>query len=186
MVVFITTEIDQPSHHSALAGQIQRSCHPRQIVATVDAGRICRQAVVGAAGSDKERIEIEVARCCSIGSVDLLCFGLPVQPTGALAEVLDDYHHGAVGAGVKPGRLVKIIGTSACDILVAPAAAELAEIPGVCGIVPGSVVPGMIGLEAGQAAAGDIFLWFARHCCPPEYLCTTPSVLRGVTLISKV
>ncbi len=93
--------------------------------------------------------------------------GLPVGVPVAVGAF--DAHHGAVGAGIKPGRLVKIIGTSTCDILVAPEHAAPADIPGVCGIVPGSVVPGMIGLEAGQSAVGDIFLWFARNCCPPEY-----------------
>ncbi|NLL83872.1 MAG: ribulokinase [Lentisphaerae bacterium] len=92
-----------------------------------------------------------------------LAAGIPVA-VGAF-----DAHHGAVGAGIKPGRLVKIIGTSTCDILVAPATTAVADIPGVCGIVPGSVVPGMTGLEAGQSAVGDIFLWFAHHCCPPEF-----------------
>jgi len=91
-------------------------------------------------------------------------------PTGVPVAVgAFDAHHGAVGAGVRPGRLVKIIGTSACDILVAPRGAAVADIPGVCGIVPGSVVPGMTSIEAGQSAVGDIFLWFARHGCPPEY-----------------
>ncbi len=80
-----------------------------------------------------------------------------------------DAHHGAVGAGIRPGTLVKIIGTSTCDMLVAPAGADVPDIPGVCGIVPGSIVPGMVGLEAGQSAVGDIFLWFTRHLCPAEY-----------------
>lgn len=83
--------------------------------------------------------------------------GIPVA-VGAF-----DAHHGAVGAGIRPGRLVKIIGTSTCDMLVAPAGVRLKDIPGICGLVPGSIVPGMTGLEAGQSAVGDIFLWFVNH-----------------------
>ena len=76
---------------------------------------------------------------------------------------------GAVGAGIKEGTLVKIIGTSTCDIMVAPMDRELPDIPGLCGIVPGSVLPGMYGLEAGQSAVGDIFNWFAKSLAPSEY-----------------
>jgi L-ribulokinase len=83
--------------------------------------------------------------------------GIPVA-VGAF-----DAHMGAVGAGVKPGTLVKIIGTSTCDITVWPADEPLEDIPGLCGIVPGSVLPGMYGLEAGQSAVGDIFNWFVKH-----------------------
>ncbi len=76
-----------------------------------------------------------------------------------------DAHLGAVGAGVGRGRMVKIIGTSTCDILVAPASERLPDIPGVCGIVRGSVLPGCYGIEAGQSAVGDIFNWFVTHVC---------------------
>lgn len=89
--------------------------------------------------------------------------GLPVA-VGAF-----DAHHGAVGSGVGPGTLVKIMGTSTCDIMVAPGSQELADIPGVCGIVPGSVVPGMFGIEAGQSAVGDLFNWAVSHFTPAKY-----------------
>jgi len=77
-----------------------------------------------------------------------------------------DAHLGAVGAGVKPGTLVKIMGTSGCDIGVAPLSAELPDVPGLCGIVPESVLPGCYGLEAGQAAFGDIYNWFVQRIQP--------------------
>lgn len=80
-----------------------------------------------------------------------------------------DCHHGAVGAGIFPGRLVKVVGTSTCDILVAPPKTELAEVPGVCGIVMGSVIPGVFALEAGQSAVGDIFKWYVDRLCPAPY-----------------
>jgi L-ribulokinase len=61
---------------------------------------------------------------------------------------------------------VKIIGTSTCDIMVSPLARPLADVPGLCGIVPESVLPGYFGLEAGQSAVGDIFNWFVRTIQP--------------------
>jgi len=75
-----------------------------------------------------------------------------------------DAHFGAVGAGVKPGTIVKIIGTSTCDCLVHPMDEPLKDIPGVCGIVDGSVLPGFYGIEAGQSAVGDLFAWFTEFC----------------------
>lgn len=86
--------------------------------------------------------------------------GIPVA-VGAF-----DAHLGAVGAGVAPGKFVKIIGTSTCDICVFPNDRPLADIPGLCGIVDGSVLPGYFGLEAGQSAVGDIFNWFVNYLQP--------------------
>jgi len=80
-----------------------------------------------------------------------------------------DAHMGAVGAGIKEGTLVKILGTSTCDLMIAPASRPLADIPGVCGIVNGSVVRDHYGIEAGQSAVGDIFLWFVNHLVPDSY-----------------
>jgi L-ribulokinase len=80
-----------------------------------------------------------------------------------------DAHMGAVGAGIKTGTLVKILGTSTCDVMVWPNDKKLADIPGVCGIVNGSVKGGYFGIEAGQSAVGDIFLWFVNNLVPDEY-----------------
>jgi L-ribulokinase len=77
-----------------------------------------------------------------------------------------DAHLGGVGAGIKEGVLVKIIGTSTCDMAVASTSSELADIPGICGIVDGSILPGYYGLEAGQSAVGDIFNWFVNYIQP--------------------
>lgn len=80
-----------------------------------------------------------------------------------------DAHLGGVGAGVRPGRMVAIIGTSTCYMLVHPLSEPLADIPGISGIVPSSIVPGMYGLEAGQTATGDIFNWFVKHFAPAKF-----------------
>ncbi len=89
-----------------------------------------------------------------------LTAGIPVA-VGAF-----DAHLGAVGCGVAPGTLVKIIGTSTCDIAIAPHAQKLADVPGLCGIVDGSVRPGYFGLEAGQSAVGDLFNWLVNYLQP--------------------
>lgn len=86
---------------------------------------------------------------------------LGLRPGIPVAVGAFDAHMGAVGAGVKPGTMVKIMGTSTCDIMVGPS--DTPDIQGVCGVVPGSVIPGMIGIEAGQSAVGDLFAWCARE-----------------------
>ncbi len=89
-----------------------------------------------------------------------LSAGIPVA-VGAF-----DAHLGGVGSGIAPGALVKIIGTSTCDMMVVPVGQQLADVPGLCGIVNGSILPGFYGLEAGQSAVGDIFNWWVNYIQP--------------------
>ena len=92
-----------------------------------------------------------------------------------------DAHTGAVGAEIKPGSLVRIIGTSTCDIMVT-SYEELGSklIPGICGQVDGSVIPGMVGLEAGQSAFGDVYAWFKNVVAWPVV-----NILSKTTLVDE-
>jgi L-ribulokinase len=89
--------------------------------------------------------------------------GLPAGIAIAVGEM--DVHYGAIGCGVDEGTLVKVIGTSTCDCAVVSATREVADIPGICGIVKGAILPGFYGVEAGQSAVGDIFKWFVEGVC---------------------
>ncbi|MBT3275820.1 MAG: ribulokinase, partial [Spirochaetales bacterium] len=86
--------------------------------------------------------------------------GIPVA-VGAF-----DAHLGGIGSGIGPGTMVKNIGTSTCDMMVADLSTDLPDIPGLCGIVPGSILPGFHGMEAGQSAVGDILNWFVNTIQP--------------------
>lgn len=93
-----------------------------------------------------------------------------LRPGTPVAVGAFDAHLGAIGSGIAEGTLVKIIGTSTCDITILSNQKKLADVPGVCGIVDGSVLPGYNGLEAGQSAVGDIFNWFVDYIEPARGL----------------
>ncbi|HEY9054268.1 MAG TPA: ribulokinase [Rectinemataceae bacterium] len=83
--------------------------------------------------------------------------GIPVA-VGAL-----DAHMGAAGSGAKPGVLVKVMGTSTCDMISAPIEpGQERTVAGICGQVDGSILPGLLGYEAGQSAFGDVYAWFKK------------------------
>jgi L-ribulokinase len=90
-------------------------------------------------------------------------FGL--RPGIVIAMGAFDAHYGAVGSGIETGTLVKIIGTSTCDCAIAPASNRLADVPGICGIVNGSIMPDCYGIEAGQSAVGDLLKWWVEGIC---------------------
>ena len=89
--------------------------------------------------------------------------GLPAGLPIAMGEF--DVHYGAIGCGVEEGTLVKVIGTSTCDCAVVKATDGVPDVPGICGIVRGSILPGYLGVEAGQSAVGDLFKWWVEGVC---------------------
>jgi L-ribulokinase len=88
---------------------------------------------------------------------------------------------GAVGSEIEPYQLIKIVGTSTCDMMVAPMdEMEDTLVRGICGQVDGSITPGMLGLEAGQSAFGDVYAWFKNVIAWP-----VEAILSGTKLIDK-
>ncbi|HUX50919.1 MAG TPA: ribulokinase [Spirochaetia bacterium] len=90
--------------------------------------------------------------------------GLPAGVPVAVGAF--DAHTGGIGAGIGEGDLVKIIGTSTCDLMAVPFARKMPDIPGVTGVVPEAILPNYHGIEAGQSAVGDIFNWFVNRIAP--------------------
>jgi L-ribulokinase len=91
--------------------------------------------------------------------------GLPQGIAVAVGNV--DAHVTAPAArAVEPGQMLMIMGTSTCHVMNGD---ELAEVPGMCGVVDGGIVPGLWGYEAGQTGVGDIFAWFVDNAVPPRY-----------------
>jgi len=91
--------------------------------------------------------------------------GLPEGVAVAVGNV-DAHVTAAAADAVRPGQMVAIMGTSTCHIMPSD---QLAEVPGMCGVVRDGIVPGLWGYEAGQSAVGDIFAWFVDAFVPASY-----------------
>lgn len=98
-----------------------------------------------------------------------------------------DAHMGAVGGQIEPGHLSKVMGTSTCDMLVAPKFELNGKlVHGICGQVDGSVIPGMIGLEAGQSAFGDTYAWFRNLLAWPIQKILSQSSVISADVAEKI
>ncbi len=131
----------------------------------------------------RERLFTDTFTCdVSIGILSeewALRLGLPAGVkvgTGAF-----DAHLGAIGGEIKPYQLIKVMGTSTCDMIVSPMD-EVGDklVAGICGQVDGSIIPGMLGLEAGQSAFGDVYAWFGKLLLWP-----VTEIIQGMTWLDN-
>lgn len=107
----------------------------------------------------------EALPCSSVAGSLTEGWSVPIGTPVAVGGV--DAHLGAVGAGIAPGRVCMVLGTSACHMAVAPYSLGIDSVPGISGVAD-SVLPGMLGLEAGQAAFGDLLDWVGRQAGVPQ------------------
>jgi L-ribulokinase len=91
--------------------------------------------------------------------------GLPEGIAVAVGNA-DAHVTASAAQAVEPGQMVAIMGTSTCHVMVSD---RLGEVPGMCGVVDGGILPGFLGYEAGQSGVGDIFGWFVDTSVPPSY-----------------
>ena len=116
-----------------------------------------------------EKLEHEIGQLGSVAGTlskeAALWTGLPEGIAVAVGNV-DAHVTSAAANAVKPGQMVAIMGTSTCHVMVSDV---LAEVPGMCGVVPGGIIAGKLGYEAGQSGVGDIFAWFSNNFVSNEY-----------------
>lgn len=104
-----------------------------------------------------------------------------------IAVGMIDAHTGAVGGQITPGAMLKVMGTSTCDMIVAPeAVVGKRMIRGICGQVSGSIIPGLVGMEAGQSAFGDLYAWFRDLLLWPAKVILEPLGTLNETDINKL
>ncbi len=98
-----------------------------------------------------------------------------------------DAHMGAIGGGIRPYVLTKIMGTSTCDMIIVPNE-EMNQklVRGICGQVDGSIIPGMLGMEAGQSAFGDVYAWFKDVLLWPVHQLVSSSPLLDPSISAKL